>query len=111
MMSPQRFSLVLVGLLLTSPLRAEVIAHPLFSDHMVVQQGVPLRVWGKASPGENIQVRWEREGQPPITAKTVTDEKGRWSVELPAQKAGTGFTLTIQGQNTLTFKNVAVGEV
>jgi len=111
MMSPQRFSLVLVGLLLTSPLRAEVIAHPLFSDHMVVQQGVPLRVWGKASPGENIQVRWEREGQPPITAKTVTDEKGRWSVELPAQNAGTGFTLTIQGQNTLTFKNVAVGEV
>jgi len=102
---------VLACVWLAPPLRAEVEPHPIFSDHMVLQQGTPLRVWGKANPGEKITVRLEREGQPAVTATTTADDKGRWSVELPAQKAGTGFTLTVQGQNTVTFKNVAVGEV
>ncbi|MCS7021026.1 MAG: sialate O-acetylesterase [Gemmataceae bacterium] len=91
--------------------RADVTPHPLFSDHMVFQQGMPLRVWGKAQPGEKVTVRLQREEQPPITAATNADDQGRWSVELPAQKAGTGWTLTIQGHNTLTFNNVAIGEV
>ncbi|MEJ5276334.1 MAG: hypothetical protein WHU94_10525, partial [Thermogemmata sp.] len=111
-MTPRRLFLwVLVWVWLAPPLRAEVEPHPIFSDHMVLQQGTPLRVWGKAKPGEKITVRLEREGQPVATAMATADDKGRWSVELPAQKAGTGFTLTVQGQNTVTFKNVAVGEV
>lgn len=111
-MSPRCLLLMVLAWLWLAPqLRADVVPHPIFSDHMVLQQGTPLRVWGKASPGEKITVRLEREGQPAVTATATTDDKGRWSVELPAQKAGTGFTLIVQGQNTVTFKNVAVGEV
>ena len=28
----------------------------LFSDHMVLQQGIPLSIWGKAEPGETVTV-------------------------------------------------------
>jgi sialate O-acetylesterase len=103
----------IVGIALgwSGPLQADVQPHPIFSDHMVLQQQMPIRVWGKASPKEKVSVRLQRDGQEVATASTQADDQGRWTVELPAQKAGTGFTLDIQGQNTVSLKNVAIGEV
>ena len=43
----------------------------LISDHMVLQQDVPARIWGKADPGEKVKV--EFEGQ---SAAAVTDAAG-----------------------------------
>jgi sialate O-acetylesterase len=36
---------------------ADVQLPPVFSDHMVLQAGRPVPVWGKASPGEKVSVR------------------------------------------------------
>src|SRR5579862_7161508 len=43
---------LLFALLFTiaSPLRADVTVPPIFGDHMVLQSGVPLTVWGCAEP-------------------------------------------------------------
>ena len=36
--------------------RADVSLNNMFGDHMVLQQGIKNKVWGKASPGEAVTV-------------------------------------------------------
>jgi len=86
--------------------RADVTPHPLFSDNMVLQQGVALSVFGKGKPGEKVTVQLGDS-----SAVGVVDKDGAFSVTLPAQKAATGLTLRLSGDNVIEFKNVAVGEV
>ena len=77
-----------------------------FSNHMVLQRGMLVPVWGTASPGEKVTVTFN--GQ----IKTlVTPENGKWMVKLNPMKASGPLTMTIQGTNTLTFTDAYVGEV
>ncbi len=48
----------LVAALLAVPttVRADVKPHALIGDGMVLQQGVPCKVWGTADPGEQVKV-------------------------------------------------------
>ena len=106
--------LAVAGLLLAGTARADVKPHPIFSDNMVLQQGVMVPVWGKADPDEPVNVELEHRTPNSVSASgiaTHADKNGNWSVKLPVVKAGTGYTLTVKGKNTITFKNVAVGEV
>lgn len=77
-----------------------------FGRHGVLQQGMPIAVWGSADPGERITVRLAAR-----SASTVTDEEGRWSVELPALKAGGPHVLSVKGRSTIRIKDVLIGEV
>ncbi len=98
-----------------SPARADVKPHPIFSDNMVLQRDTNVVVWGKGDPGEKLEVslEWLISGGSQSQGTTATtDRAGNWSVTLPPKKAGTGYRLHIRGKNnTITFKNVAVGEV
>ena len=94
--------------------RADVKPHPLFTDNMVLQRDTTCPVWGTADPEEKVEVTLKREGKanPGVTSvSTTADEKGNWKVGVASLKPGTGYTLTIKGKNTITLKNVAVGEV
>lgn len=62
--------------------------HPLFSEHAVLQHGVPLPVWGQASPGATVAV--ELAG---ARAETVADGDGHWQVVMPALRAGGPYAL------------------
>lgn len=99
-------SSVLVIVLCGVSALAEVRPHALFSDNMVVQQGVPINVWGTAKAGEKVTVKLSTQ-----EGSAVTNDAGKWSVRLEAMKPGEPMTLTIAGENTVTFRNVAVGEV
>jgi sialate O-acetylesterase len=103
------------SLLLAGPARADVKLHPIFSDNMVFQQGANTIVWGTAEPGERISVFIEYhlpDGKfVSEEAPFAADKNGKWSANMGKYKAGTGYTLTVKGKNTVTFKNVAVGEV
>jgi sialate O-acetylesterase len=104
----------LVGGLSAGAARADVKPHPIFSDNMVLQQGGEIAVFGLAAPEEMISVTLQRSAGSEASAAASSasaDKDGKWSVKLPAQKAGTGYTLTVKGKNTVEFKNVAVGEV
>jgi sialate O-acetylesterase len=106
------FAAAAVGL--ATAARADVKPHPLFTDNMVLQQGANIVVWGKADPKENVTVELSRQtaNEGSATGSGVAaDADGNWKVVLPKQSAGTGYTLTIKGKNTVTLKNVAVGEV
>src|ERR1700730_10883540 len=76
------------------------------SDHMVLQQGRSIHLWGKADPGETVTVSLAGH-----TATTTTDDHNHWSVHLPALPAGGPFTLTAQGRKQVVIKDVMVGEV
>ena len=88
-----------------SPLRAEVKPHALFCDGAVLQQGVPIPVWGMARDREQITL--ELAGQ----TFSTTAKDGKWKVEFPALKAGGPHTITIKGDNQIVIKDVLVGEV
>ncbi len=47
----QKLSTLIVTLSLAGGLHAAVKLPALISDHMVLQQGVPVRIWGTRRPG------------------------------------------------------------
>ena len=96
----------LLALLAVLPLHAEVVLPPLFSDHAVLQAGDGTPVWGTARDGENVTVTIGG-----VSASTVA-AAGRWQVRLPTLKASTtGQDLVVRGDNTVTVRDVLIGEV
>jgi sialate O-acetylesterase len=90
-----------------SPAAADVSLNNMFGDHMVLQQGIKNKVWGKADPGEQVAVTLG--GQ---THSTAAAADGTWHVFLdPVKEYGGPHTLTVKGKNTVTFSDVLIGEV
>ena len=86
--------------------QAEVRLPALFSDHMVLQQGLPITVWGWADDGEKVTVKVQ--GQ---EATTVTSGK-KWSVKLkPLTASATPTVLAVAGKTRIELRDVLVGEV
>jgi sialate O-acetylesterase len=86
--------------------RAEVKPNALFADNAVLQQGIDVPIWGTAGEGETVTV--EFAGQ---RISTVA-RHGAWSVRLkPLAASDQPAALTIRGDNTVTIRNVLVGEV
>jgi sialate O-acetylesterase len=104
----RRITALVISALLAAPLaRADVILPALFADHMVLQQGRPLPMWGWADPGESVTVEFKG-----ARVSTKADEGGRWKIQLPAQSLNAGGAeLVFKGKNTVTLKDVLVGEV
>ena len=85
---------------------ANVTVPKIFGDNMVLQRNKPIPVWGWADPFEKITVRFDRQ-----TREMTADKDGNWKISLDKEPAGGPFQLVIQGKNSVTFKNVLVGEV
>lgn len=87
---------------------AEVRLPHFLSDHMVLQRGAPVPIWGTGEPGEGVRVTFGGQQH-----STRTGRDGRWSVELDALDASDqGRTLVVAGSsNSITIEDVLVGEV
>lgn len=86
---------------------ADVKLPAIFGDHMVLQQDLPVPVWGTAGPGEAVTVTLGAQ-----SAKATAGADGKWSVKLAALSAGApAGTMTVAGKNTVTFNDVLIGEV
>lgn len=79
---------------------------PVFSDHMVLQRELPIKIWGIADFNEKITVILGRN-----SAECTTGTDGKWEIELPSMPAGGPYTLTISGKTTMEFNDVLIGEV
>lgn len=102
-------------LMLPAAARADITAHPLCTDGMVLQQKTKAYVYGTGDPYSTATISFRgkeyKSGQ--------ADKSGAWKVTLENLEAGGPFEMTINGfteegkkkANTLTYKNVFVGEV
>ncbi len=91
---------------LTTVADAEVTLPSLLADHMVVQRGLPVHVWGMAAPHESVSVTFRGE-----TKATNADELGRWSLYLSPAEAGGPFPMTVKAANTIVLNDILVGDV
>ena len=87
-------------------LNAAVKLPALISEHMVLQQGIPVRIWGSADPGEGVRV--DLQGQ---SVSVKAGANGRWTAWLKPLVAAGPLEMTIAGSNTITIRDVLVGEV
>lgn len=86
---------------------AEVKMSNLFSDNMVLQRDIPVPVWGTADAGEKVAVKIGG-----TEAAAVADANGKWLVKLTPMKVNsTPQEMIVRGKNTLTMKNILVGDV
>lgn len=86
---------------------AEVSLPKIFGDNMMLQQQMEASIWGWAESGEKIVVSgsWGKK------ASTVAGEDGNWKVFLETPAYGGPYTVTVSGNNQLSFSNVLIGEV
>lgn len=84
---------------------ARVTPNSLFTNNMVLQQGVKVPVWGKAN--DNEQVAIEFCGQ----KVTTVAKDGKWFILLDPLTSGGPFEMLIKGDNTIKITNILVGEV
>lgn len=82
----------------------EIVADPLFRDHMVFPAGKPLRVFGTGEGAAKVRFLGHEAA--------ATARNGRWMVELPAAEAGGPYLLEIEldGRKTVV-SDVMIGEV
>ncbi len=85
---------------------ADVRLPRIFTDNMVLQRDRAVRVWGWADAGEAVSLTLAGSN-----ASTQADENGLWSLELPALQTGENLELTVKGKNSLTLKNILVGDL
>lgn len=83
--------------------QAEVKLPPFFSSHMVLQRDKPVPVWGTATAGEKVTVKFRGQEK-----TTTAGADGKWMVKLDPLKAGGPDVLTV---NAVTVDDVLVGEV
>ncbi len=85
---------------------ADVKLPAIFSDNMVLQQGMEITVWGTAVAGEKVKVVFN--GQ---EAETVSSEDGKWLLKLKPMGVGGPLEMTVSGNNNMIIKNIFIGEV
>ncbi|QKJ28521.1 sialate O-acetylesterase [Mucilaginibacter mali] len=86
---------------------AEVVLPKILGNGMVLQREKPIPVWGTASVGEKVTVKFGKQSK-----STAADASGKWQVMLDAMPASAkGETLIISGTNTIKLTDILVGEV
>lgn len=98
--------LLLAGITVAVVAPAAVKLPALLSDHMVVQQQAPVRIWGTADPGEAVTVAIN--GQ---SAEAKAGANGKWEAWLQPMKAGGPYELTVHSGDTIVIHDVLIGEV
>src|SRR5215471_5147797 len=88
-------------LLLAMTSNAAVKLPALISDHMVLQRGMPVRIWGTADPGESVRVDFQ--GQ---SVTTKAGGNGKFAVWLKPLAAAGPLEMTVAGTNSIAIKDV-----
>ncbi|MSR52549.1 MAG: sialate O-acetylesterase [Gemmataceae bacterium] len=104
------FATILASLATISAIQADPKPAAVFGDHMVLQQGMPVVVWGTATPGEKVTVSFRTK-----EASATADDKGSWSLKLDTmmadQKQAPSEFKVAGTEKSVVFKDVLVGEV
>jgi sialate O-acetylesterase len=79
----------------------------LVADHMVLQRGTSIPLWGWAKPGERINIIFKNK-----TYTSTTDAGGKWNLQLASQPAGGPYKLTVKSSDQqIIIQDILVGDV
>jgi len=96
---------LLSACVLASPCAADVKLPTVIGEGMVLQQGMKAPIFGAADDGEKVVVTFRGQRVEAVA------KDGKFRADVDSGKAGGPFPMTIQGNNTIAFKDVYVGEV
>ncbi len=84
-----------------------------YGPGMVLQRYKPLTINGSTNAGATVKLTLGKPGdKSPRTASTVANNRGQWSLTLPPMAEAEGLEMSVtDGELTLNFPNVAIGEV
>ncbi len=107
-MKRSSFFVATLVLSLSASAFAEIKLSPLFADHMVLQRGMAVPIWGTV--GANQEVVVEAAGK---SAKATADGAGNFLAKLPElEYGGNAVTLTLTaGGEKLVLRDVLIGDV
>src|SRR5438874_2254966 len=74
--------------------RADVKLPNVFGDHMVLQRGQKIPVWGTADPGEKVTVKIESQSR-----SALADQGGKWRVTLNPIESMAPLLMHVEGKN------------
>jgi sialate O-acetylesterase len=97
---------VLLLLLNVGSIYAQVRLPRLVRDSMILQRDTKINIWGWASKGEKVNIKFNKKNY-----KTVTDVNGNWIIQLAPVKAGGPYTMDITGSNKIFIKDILIGDV
>jgi sialate O-acetylesterase len=87
--------------------RGEVSLPAVFADNMVLQRERPVPIWGRAEPGEHVEIIYSKNHR-----EVVADGSGHWRATLdPLPASSVPAALIVRGRNVITLQNVVVGDV
>ena len=85
---------------------AQIRLPRLISNGMVLQRDKEIKIWGWASAGEQVKLEFNKQN-----FKTQADTSGKWSLQLPPQKAGGPYTFILKGKNEIKLEDILFGDV
>ena len=94
------------GLLITLPAVSQVRLPRLIRDSMILQRDAKIKIWGWASAGEKVQIKFNGK-----TFKTTTGGNGSWTILMPPMKTGGPYTMSIDASNHILIHDILLGDV
>ncbi len=85
---------------------AQVKLPQIVRDSMILQRDIPVNIWGWSAVNEKVSVKFNGK-----TYKTKGNAEGKWSIKLPATKAGGPYTIDIIASNKISIKEILFGDV
>jgi len=96
----------IIGFMLPQIVFGQIRLPRLVRDSMILQRDIKINIWGWASKGEKVNIKFNKKNY-----KTVTDASGKWLIQLPSMKAGGPYTMDIIGNNKIFIKDILIGDV
>jgi sialate O-acetylesterase len=99
-------SLITAGLIISLSANAQIKLPRLIRDSMILQRDCNIRLWGWASKGESIKIRFNGK-----TYHTKTGDDGAWMVRISPLSAGGPYTMEITGSNKIVLHDILIGDL
>lgn len=100
------WGILLAALIFNTNTYAQIKLPQLISDGMVLQRDAEVKVWGWASPKEEVKVAFLGKSY-----SSTTDQNGKWSIKIDRLKPGGPYEMDIVASNQIKLQNILIGDV
>ncbi|OQP57116.1 hypothetical protein A3860_11160 [Niastella vici] len=102
-----QLTIVLVSLFfLPNALQAQLRLPKIFGDSMVLQRNAPIKIWGWATPGETIRIKFHNQQHVAQAGPT-----GSFTAVLAPEPVGGPYVLQVQEKTTITLRGILMGDI